>query len=159
MTRAGTAMLAAAFLIGSGLAACGPAADPRASEDGSDEARFSGRKGVRADLNGDGKITLEESRRSHREMLHSADTDGDGVVSAVEIAVLPERRATRVRAMDTDGDGAVSEAECVAAATARFHRRDLNHDGVISGAEIQKPEFSGAPDEPELPARPLPDGI
>ena len=78
------------------------------------------------DADGDGLISADELTQKHMQamqaraadmatrMIERRDTDGDGKLSAVEMATppMPERLFER---MDTDNDGALSEAEIDAA--------------------------------------------
>src|SRR3546814_16751667 len=41
--------------------------------------------------------------------------------------------------IDTDGSGTIGRAEMLAAAAARFTRRDANGDGQLSGDEMRRP--------------------
>jgi Ca2+-binding EF-hand superfamily protein len=104
------------------------------------EAFWQGMAGM-ADRDGDQRITREEFvtcavkrlrdnperfAEIARPFLHAAlavaDTDGDGLATAVDTArvlralgVAPERAEAAAAALDTDGDGRVGEAESVAA--------------------------------------------
>ena len=67
------------------------------------------------DINGDGKLTIDEYGRPRRDdrpgpivpLEKAIDADGDGVISATEMAIVP----TAVMTLDNDADGKVSRAE------------------------------------------------
>src|SRR5690606_24275210 len=79
-----------------------------------------------------------------------ADADGDGRLSRAEFVA---RRIERLRAADTDGDGVVSADEWRAAlqarrtqhAAARFERLDADKDGVVSRAEFDAAQGGRGP--------------
>jgi HlyD family secretion protein len=52
-------------------------------------------------------------------IFSTLDTDGDGVISAEELAKMPEEHRARMAANDLDGDGAVSREEFMKAIAAR----------------------------------------
>lgn len=103
---------------------------------GAREARFAG-----ADSNGDGVLDRDElmARGSERmargidRMLERADADGDGALSAEELAEMrpgrggPEAMFDR---FDADGDGALTEAE-FDEAIARLRERRGGHGGLF----------------------------
>ena len=61
-------------------------------------------------------------------MLERHDSDGDGQISAAEIAAGP-RPVNMIARMDTDGDGAISQAEADAAQERMQDRRGDRRDG------------------------------
>lgn len=74
-----------------------------------------------ADSDGDGQVSDEEReamRAQHREQMFSRiDTDGNGALSAAELAAGPgpaRMMAERLAAIDTDGDGAIDRDELAA---------------------------------------------
>ncbi|WP_332658588.1 EF-hand domain-containing protein [Brevundimonas sp.] len=77
-----------------------------------------------------------------------ADADGDGRISQAEFVA---RRVDRLAAADADRDGAVApeemravfEARRAQRADARFQRLDADHDGAISRAEFDAPRAAG----------------
>lgn len=91
------------------------------------------------DANGDGKIGVDElkarqmaameQRATDRatRMMERMDSDGDGFLSAAELAT-PAAPARMFDRLDTDGDGAVSRAEAEAA-QARMAERRGHRDG------------------------------
>jgi len=90
------------------------------------------------DANSDGRVTMEEANAYARGPLTSGgDSDGDGAMSAAELArANPEVRAMLLR-RDADGDGAISSAEIDARVEATFRAADANHDGGITEQEFQ----------------------
>ena len=77
-----------------------------------------------SDLDGDGVISAEEIAEAHEErraaMLEQFDVDGDGELSGAERgAARDAREAERLATFDTDGDGELSHAERGAAKDAR----------------------------------------
>jgi len=109
-----------------------------------------GPRGQRADLDGDGKVTLAETQTASKARFARMDTNRDGKVTKAELeAVQAKREAARAERgagrgerffgmMDRNGDGAVSQAEFDAAAKARFQRADANKDGVLTAEERQR---------------------
>ncbi|MEM1386144.1 MAG: EF-hand domain-containing protein [Pseudomonadota bacterium] len=90
----------------------------RAEVDAAQAARF-----AEADLNGDGALSLDEliaaqeARRLARQtaqaqrLLAWLDQDGDGVVSAEEMAQLAGRRGDIFERLDRDADGTITLEE------------------------------------------------
>ncbi|RIA46651.1 EF hand domain-containing protein [Hephaestia caeni] len=65
-----------------------------------------------------------------------------GAALAAQATPAPDAQPRAPRAMpkiDTDGSGTISRAEMLAAAEARFARRDANGDGQLSGDEMRAP--------------------
>jgi len=142
-----TRILIVAAAAAVSLAACNQTGAPSAEKAG--DAPSGERRGFRQDANGDGKVTLDEARAGQKRLLERADTNGDGKVGLEELEVLPERMADRLDRMDADGDREITRAEIEAAAVARFHRRDANRDGVLTGDEMRMPrrgDRAGNPD-------------
>lgn len=92
--------------------------------------------GTRADANGDGRITLQESQAALRDRLMRLDGNHDGKVTRAEMDArrgeLEARHARRgadaFARLDTDHDGQLSQSEFAAGRDALHeHRRD--HDG------------------------------
>jgi len=76
------------------------------------------------DTDGDGKISAEELAAGRAQMAAEMDLDGDGAISADELKAHTEKMAvertkTRLEALDTDGDGVVSTSEMAAASRVR----------------------------------------
>ena len=105
---------------------------------------------VNPDLDHDGKVTLQELRKSRAEggPLARLDTNKDGRISRAEFDAMAQRMAERGgpdaparsqgmwAALDTDKDGFISRAERDAAQVRRFHAADTNHDGWLSKGEL-----------------------
>lgn len=74
-------------------------------------------------------------------MLALIDKDGDGNVSAGEVAESAKSQFTDA---DTNKDGALSEAEFVAFREKYFKTLDTNGDGVVTRAEMRTRFLAGA---------------
>lgn len=98
------------------------------------------------------------SAQDARQGLMRADTDGDSRLSKAEFV---DARIAPLIAMDTDKDGAVTAAEraaarqarAAAAATRRFDRLDADKDGVVSRAEFEAAAPRPRPDRARTRAR------
>ena len=99
------------------------------------------------DANKDGKITPDEIAAFRAAEAKAADTDGDGLMSAEELAVLHTKAlqtraaemATRmIERQDSDGDGKLSGAEMTVRPMGErmFERLDTDKDGALSEAEL-----------------------
>jgi len=86
----------------------------------------------RADLNNDGKVTLDEALAHGKQMFQFHDKNKDGVITRDEI---PARGGHFAQA-DTNNDGKITYAEHEAMLRARFTLMDKNKDGVLSGDEL-----------------------
>jgi Ca2+-binding EF-hand superfamily protein len=93
---------------------------------------------MRADANGDGKVTREEFADAQFARM---DRNKDGVIDAKDFEGMPDGMAERVKGMvmraDANGDGKVTKEELVKATTPMFDRFDTNHDGAITKEEIE----------------------
>src|SRR3546814_5795363 len=72
----------------------------------------------------------------------SSDLLFGGAALAAQTAPAPDAQPRVQRTMpkiDTDGSGTIGRAEMLAAAEARFKRRDANGDGQLSGDEMRRP--------------------
>ena len=100
-----------------------------------------------ADTNGDGMISRAEAQALPRlaERFDTIDKNGDGQLTRDELRFARGQamRAGLVRHLDKDGDGKVSKAEALAAAEERFNRADANHDGFLTGEELQAARHHG----------------
>ncbi|MEO6214535.1 MAG: EF-hand domain-containing protein [Sphingomonas sp.] len=95
---------------------------------------------MRADTNGDGKISRAEFAAISEQRFTRMDKNSDGAVTADELGDMAGRGpGGGVMAADTDHDGKVSHAEFTAMATARFARMDANSDGEITADEMPAP--------------------
>jgi Ca2+-binding EF-hand superfamily protein len=133
-----TLFLAAAFAgtMTGGVALAGQAAP-------TDQAPPGGRGGgmmMRADTNGDGKISRAEFAAMSEQRFARMDRNSDGAITADEVGDMANRGpGGGVMAADADHDGKVSHAEFTAMATARFARMDANSDGDITADEMPAP--------------------
>lgn len=98
------------------------------------------------DLDGDGKVSLEEWEAYGDDLFAAIDADGDGALSEAEVATsyavldvdgdgLLEREELDFETLDTDGDGAVSPEEWQGALV--FGSLDDDGDGAVSRAELR----------------------
>jgi Ca2+-binding EF-hand superfamily protein len=106
------------------------------------------------DVNQDGSITRAEVLQVSSEKFASADTDGDGFLSADEMSTahkqqMQQMAAKRFAEMDTDGNGSLSLEEFQAGkppagrkhggrAEQKFSRLDRDGDGLVSAAELRR---------------------
>jgi Ca2+-binding EF-hand superfamily protein len=88
----------------------------------------------RADLNNDGKVTLDEAIAHGKQRFQEMDKNKDGAVTKDE---LPGRGRFFDQA-DANKDGKVTYAEHEAMLKKRFADRDTNKDGVLTGDEIRR---------------------
>ncbi len=122
------------------------------------EAKDHGKKRfAKADLNGDGVISLDEfqaprDKKHNREHKreHGPDQNGDGEVTREEVeqqiaertSAMSERMLERFSRMDLNDDGVVIPEE---AKQAMFNRLDVNDDGVISKKEMKQAKRGHGP--------------
>ena len=90
-------------------------------------------KGARADVNGDGKITLDEATAKLKERFTAVDANKDNVVTTAELGDRGKRMFERA---DANKDGKVTLAEAQTALGKWFSERDKNGDKVLSGDEM-----------------------
>ncbi|WP_338606667.1 EF-hand domain-containing protein [Desulfoferula mesophila] len=114
------------------------------------------------DLNGDGKVSLEEHLAWEKRMFASYDTNGDGYLEVDEVAkqsetitlpdvasnekkpdgdlALKEQEPTIYKFspdLDQDGDNRLSLKEHLDYQTKKFNSNDLNGDGQLTMQEIR----------------------
>ena len=114
----------------------------QAAPSGQDAPRGGGRGGMmmRADTNGDGKISRDEFTAMTEQRFARMDKNGDGFITADEVGDMQGRGpGGGVMAADADHDGKVSHAEFTALAAARFTKLDANGDGQITPDEMSAP--------------------
>lgn len=100
------------------------------------------------DADKDGKITQAEIDSHRAAQAKAADTDGDGLMSAEELAAMhvkgltaraSDRAAMMIERLDTDGDGKLSAVEMAVRPmpTRMLERLDTDNDGALTQAEIE----------------------
>lgn len=93
---------------------------------------------MRADLDGDGKVTKAEYLKSQFDRM---DRNKDGVIDEKDFAEMPagmaDRMKERVMRADANGDGKVTPEEYAQSAGRLFDRFDTNGDGVITKDEAE----------------------
>ncbi len=93
----------------------------------------------RADLNNDGKVTLDEALTHGKRMFQFHDKNKDGVITRDEVASWCGCFAQA----DTNNDGKDTYAEHEAMLRARFVLMDKNKDAVLSGDELMRGQRGG----------------
>jgi len=104
----------------------------------------SGERGMRADTNKDGVLTLDEVRAHARERFNKMDANNDGKIDSADREI---RKAERFARIDTNNDGELSQAELAAAresrkagradrSAERFAAMDTDNSGGLSQAEL-----------------------
>src|SRR3989344_1324582 len=91
-----------------------------------------------ADLNHDGKVSLEEFHRDIVQGWHNLSPDATGHVQLSDLAQVPRRgkgRLKRLAAVDTDSDGKLSFKEVVESRMAYFDAADTDQDDQLSLSE------------------------
>lgn len=133
----------AAALTTTAMAERGPGPD-----DGESRGPFSMQNFDTIDADKDGKITEAELDAFRKAEIASADTNGDGFMTAEELAGMHLKRLTErstdmankmVENLDADADGKLSAAEMTARPMPAklFARIDADDDGAISKEEAQ----------------------
>lgn len=82
-----------------------------------------------ADLNRDGRVTMQEALASGRQTFHRQDRDNNDVITRREAGPSFGRR-------DVNNDGRVSMREYQRAVRAQFARLDTNRDGQLGRYEL-----------------------
>lgn len=114
---------------------------------GTATAAFAGSGGKffkRADLNGDGKVSIQEIAEIRAQRFVRLDTNGDGAISEQEFVTRKKakprresRRKKRFQRFDSDGNGLISQVEWDAKTGKRFAKLDLNADGFVTREEVK----------------------
>ena len=106
----------------------------------------------RFDKNSDGKVAADEWPKDGKLKFEKADANGDGNVTAEEMAALrPDHDGGKpgIARADTDKDGKVSLAEWNAKGDLMFAKLDANKDGKIAKDEMpHRHKRGGMPDAP-----------
>ena len=116
-------------------------------------------RGARADLDGNGQLTLTELNTSLDKRFQAIDTNGDGRIEQAEMQAAREqhrakraergearssdragkrsgeRRGAKRNRIDANGDSFITRAEFGARAIERFKRADANSDGTVTAEE------------------------
>ena len=128
------------------------------SDESGNRAQFARKRFDALDANHDGVVTQAEYLAAATAMYRQFDAQGNGKVTASEIASSPkaqeriEHAAQRiVKRLDTNGDGVVSQSEYLAGAQRRFARLDKNGDGYIDADEMPAHRWAHG-------AKPVPSG-
>ena len=118
----------------------------------------------RADTNGDGSISRAEFIAQSDQRFARLDKNGDGKLTADELAGGRGMGGRGMTGADANGDGVITRAEFTAQAEDRFAKLDANHDGQISADEMtammgRMREGRGGPGGPgAMPPPPPPPG-
>lgn len=98
----------------------------------------------RFDANKDGKLQVSELPERLRARLGKADTNGDGVLTPVELTVQAAKtKQERFAAADKNKDGAIEANEVRPQRWARIQVADANKDGKVTQAELDQARASG----------------
>ncbi|WP_242140586.1 MULTISPECIES: EF-hand domain-containing protein [unclassified Sphingomonas] len=89
---------------------------------------------MRADTNGDGKISRAEADAQASQRFDRLDLNHDGFLTADEMTGPGGRMMGRA---DADHDGKLSRSEYLVQAGNRFDRIDANRDGMITPDEMK----------------------
>lgn len=112
-----------------------------------DGQRRGGKIFKQADLDNDGKLSLQEMVSQATNRFDRADANKDGEITAEEIAEAfrrqsSERRAQRMLTrLDYNGDGKVTRTELEDQAQKRFALLDGNEDGFVERDEMRRAYF------------------
>jgi hypothetical protein len=93
------------------------------------------------DLNGDGKVSIQEINDDQARMFNAMDVNGDKSMSVDEIrrrgrSLQIFRTTTLFDLLDANGDGKLAIEEIQSPSKRWFKRYDKNGDGVMEASEI-----------------------
>ena len=93
------------------------------------------------DLNGDGKVTVDEINSDQSRMFGAIDVDGDKALSVEEMqrrgrSLQLWRTVTMFDLLDVNGDGKISVEEIQGPTKRWFARYDKNKNGVLEADEL-----------------------
>ena len=93
------------------------------------------------DLNGDGKVTVDEINSDQSRMFGAIDVDGDKALSVEEMqrrgrSLQLWRTVTMFDLLDANGDGKISVEEIQGPTKRWFGRYDANKNGVLEADEL-----------------------
>ncbi len=93
------------------------------------------------DLNGDGKVTIDEINGDQARMFGALDLDGDKALSIEEMrrrgrSLQLWRTVSMFDLLDVNGDGKISVDEIQGPTKRWFARHDVNKDGILSADEL-----------------------
>lgn len=137
------------LLIACALVAGGVMAAPAAADNGVAARMLTNFLFQNGDSNDNGRLDPSEIAELRLRAFQRADVDGNGVISAAEQESAAARRARRAEMarfvgdeqldrFDLDKDGQVSLAEFEAAPRPAFAMVDINGDGALDRAEIDR---------------------
>lgn len=100
------------------------------------------------DTDNDGKVTLAEIHGEQKRLMGAADVNGDGKLSVEEFRrrgrwFIRLRTISFFDMLDTDGDGQISEKEMTAPSARWFTRYDENKDKALDREEFGKSGWRG----------------
>ena len=125
------------------IAACATSRTPTTELTAAD-AQVSIRLMLIYDANQDGKVTREELEAGLRREFMSADRDGDGQLSVMEMQAENDRRfrangPAASPLIDWNQDGIIDMTEFSTTARSAFEQLDRDRDNVLDGAELRPP--------------------
>jgi hypothetical protein len=115
---------------------------------------------MRADGNGDDRVSRDEYIAFAGRQFKRLDSDGDGAVLRAEVEKAADRIAARIKARmlrqftrnDGDGDGKVLKTQIENAAAGRFAELDGDQDGLLQPSDFARGRSTGRPATKASPA-------